>query len=266
MNIYIPSTQRQHKQTTLANLPEEIHKSVIVVVPPDELTNYVNVLKYQHAEVRVVAPDIPSGIGHTRQWCCDQEKLVCIMLDDDLTFADRRRDDPTKFVDASTTNIKLALETMHHRLLTGEYSHIGIAPREGGNRRTEAFSPNTRLLRALGYRTDVMRELGIRFDDMEVMEDFYVSLSLLTAGTKNCNVNWMVQNQNGSGLQGGCSTYRTMEVQARAAGQLAEKFPEFVQVVEKTTSTAWGKGGATRKDVRIQWKKAYQSSQNSSTG
>ena len=59
---------------------------------------------------------------------------------------------------------------------------------------------------------------------------------------------------------GGCSTYRTMELQGAAAEKLAAKHHPFVKVVIKKTKTAWG--GAERKDVIVQWKKAYQSADN----
>jgi hypothetical protein len=65
----------------------------------------------------------------------------------------------------------------------------------------------------------------------------------------------MVQNQAGSNLAGGCSTYRTMESQSKAAHALKERFPEFVNIVQKQTKTAWG--GQAREDVIIQWKAAY---------
>ena len=248
MNIYIPSSGRPLKQTTIDSLPPTILHLVTLVVPPDELEAH----KHLGRELTVVAPDIPKGIGPARQWCCDQEPTKCLMLDDDLVFATRREDEPTKFRDATDLEVIQALGELGRALNT--YSHVGMATREGGNRMTEPWDYNTRLLRILAYRTDIMRELGIRFDTIPVMEDFYVSLSLLTAGTQNAKLNWMVQNQGGSNTDGGCSQYRTPEVQASAAHILHERFPKFVKVVEKTTKTAWG--GGTRTDVTVYWKKA----------
>ena len=73
-----------------------------------------------------------------------------------------------------------------------------------------------------------------------------------------CNVclNEWVHNQGGSGSAGGCSTYRTPEIQAEAAHKLHEHHRPFVKVVKKTTKTAWG--GGERTDVIVQWKKAYK--------
>jgi hypothetical protein len=137
------------------------------------------------------------------------------------------------------------------------HPHVGVATREGANIDTSLWKFNTRLLRILAYDAAVLRQLGIRFDRLEVMEDFDVALQLLRAGQSNACINWITHNQKSSNAPGGCSTYRTMEVQARAAHGLKALHPNFVKVVEKETKTAWN--GQVRTDVIIYWKKAYQS-------
>ena len=177
------------------------------------------------------------------------------MLDDDCVFATRREDDPTKFRDASDQEIEALFVNIYE--LLEQYAAVGVSTREGGNRDTAPYAVNTRILRILAYRTDILRKEDIRFDRIPVMEDFHVGLSLLTKGYENYKFNHMVHNQGGSNTAGGCSVYRTLEVQRTASYILAGKFPDFVSVVEKETKTAWG--GQVRTDVRIQWKKALQS-------
>jgi hypothetical protein len=92
------------------------------------------------------------------------------------------------------------------------------------------------------------------------MEDFDVTLNLMRQGHGNIVLNHMVHDQHGSNLAGGCSQYRDNIVQRAGAIGLKKLHDRFVSVVEKTTKTAWG--GATRTDVRIQWKKAYESAFN----
>jgi hypothetical protein len=87
------------------------------------------------------------------------------------------------------------------------------------------------------------------------MEDFDVTLQLLRLGYANIVLAQWVHNQRGSGASGGCSTYRTMDMQAKAAKGLAKLHAPFVNVVYKQTSHAWG--GQARQDVVIAWKKAY---------
>jgi hypothetical protein len=92
-----------------------------------------------------------------------------------------------------------------------------------------------------------------------MMEDYHVTLSLFERGEKNVVITDAAWDQcKGSGAPGGFSHYRTQETQAAAAEKLAELHPKTVKVVEKTPKTGSGGFAGTRKDVRVQWKKAYQ--------
>lgn len=251
MEIYIP-TRARYQQDTWKSLPEEIRKKVIFVTPwsDDHIRSTKDIML-----VRRTPPEI-SGIGPTRQWIIDQAKdKKIVMLDDDLVFATRRDDEPTKFRESSNADIIRLFQSIE--LTLDAYPSVGVATREGGNRDTGNFVFNTRLLRILAYRVDVLKKEEIRFDRLEFMEDFDVTLQLLRRGHPNCKINWIVHNQRSSNAPGGCSTYRTLEKQAAAARGLKELHPEFVTVVTKQTKTAWN--GNERTDVIIGWKKAYNS-------
>jgi hypothetical protein len=239
MEVVIPSSGRANKQITRRYFPD-----AHIIVPENEVVDY-------SIHANVVGVPV-KGIGATRQWIIENYGPKVLMLDDDLTFFARRLDDRTKFRDLVPGDLQSMLNYVEYML--DEHPHVSIATREGGNRNIDEFQFHTRTLRALAYHTPTLHKHGVRFDRMPVMEDFDVSLQLLTKGHGNCVINMWVQNQHGSQTEGGCSQYRTMEVQAKAAEALAEEWPEYVTVVEKTTKTAWG--GGTRKDVRIQWKKA----------
>ena len=253
MLIAIPSKARATRQITLRGLPEKIRADTHLVVDFDERSSYQGA----HHKVLTLSPDI-KGIGGTRQalvdYCHARGESKLLMLDDDLTFAIRRTDEPTKFSTPTDGDIEAVIEDVEFQL--DSYAHVAIAPREGGNRRIDDYVSNNRALRALAFRVDKLKEYDIKFTDMEVMEDFYVQLSLLLRGEPHQSINWMVQNQGGSNSEGGCSTYRTPEVQARAAEALHAKFTDFVRVVDKETKTAWG--GGTRKDVVVSWKASYE--------
>jgi hypothetical protein len=253
MEIYIPTLNRVY-QETWANLPKEIQSKVHLVISPGvhatqyKYDGYVNVLRCPH-----------NGIGPTRQWIIDNAKSdKIVMLDDDLVFAKRREDEPTKFREASLADVSLLFDSISSYL--DQFAHVGVSTREGGNRDTSDTVLNTRLLRILAYRTDVLRKQAIRFDRLEFMEDFDVTLQLLRAGYPNIRINWIVHNQRSSNAPGGCSTYRTLEKQAQAARGLAKLHSEFVDTVVKKTKTAWN--GQERTDVRIQWKSAFDSCPN----
>jgi len=255
MHMYIPSRGREGNVLTVENLPASLRYLCSLVVHESEYDDYHR----EYGECVDVLPVSVEGIGPVRQYCVERARRHdgkrVLMLDDDLRFATRRDDEPTKFRDSTDNEIVRGLQQLWD--LLNQYSHVGMATREGGNRNVARMEYNTRLLRVLGYRVDWMEIEDIRFDQIPVMEDFYVSLKFLSNGYANAKLNWMVQDQAGSQKAGGCSEYRTMEVQAEAAHRLKAHFPDFVTVVEKTTKTAWG--GGTRTDVRIQWKKAYDS-------
>lgn len=257
MLIAIPSIHRWHEQPTLLALPPEVE--VNLFVPETQVAQYRQ--KWESAgNVKVHGqPASIDNIGKARhailEWAYPNAVL---MLDDDLAFFARRTDEPDKFRDCDLNERAKMLHACSNALK--DYAHIAVATREGGNRNTEDYVYNTRGLRVLGYDSKVVLDEEVKFNRIPVMEDFDVALQLLRKGYPNCVLNWMVHNQTGgSNATGGCSTYRTLELQAKAAHRLKELHPDFVTVVEKTTKTAWG--GATRTDVRIQWKKAYESSQ-----
>lgn len=250
MNIIIPSSGRAHKQTTLSSLPASLLPRTTIVIPEGEMPQYWS----QSARVRVDECPV-KGIGATRQWITENYGPKVVMLDDDLVFATRRDDDPSKFNDATDSEIEYLFQDIEESL--DFYAHAGVSTREGGNRVHHGYLHTGRMLRILAYFTPVMLREGISFTRLPVMEDFDVTLSLLRKGYDNIIHNYMVHNQNGSDLSGGCSQYRTRDVQAAAAYALKRHHPQFVSVVEKETKTAWG--GGVRTDVRIQWKQALQS-------
>jgi hypothetical protein len=116
-------------------------------------------------------------------------------------------------------------------------------------------------LRALAYDVNVLREKGVRFDRLEVMEDFDVTLQLLRLGYKNANLARWCNEQVNSNEAGGCSIYRTMTLQSKCAQKLARLHPAFVKLTQRQTKTSWG--GQPRHDVIVQWRKAFESSKGS---
>ncbi len=251
MQIYIPSSGRAGEQHTLKQIPTQWMSRTALVVPNSEYTDYCPVAAEAGC---TVIPCPHKGIGPTRQFIIAAAyPEPVLMLDDDLTFFRRRVDDPTKFEDAFGSDILQMLDSIENHLK--DYPLVGVCAREGGNRYPNQFYYNGRLLRVLGYDTITLSKHDIDFRTLPVMEDFYVALSLLTRGYENLMLSNWCHNQRGSNESGGCSQYRTMEMQADAANMLKQYFPKFVTVVKKQTKTAWG--GQERTDVRIQWKRAY---------
>jgi hypothetical protein len=95
-NIYIPTLGRATAQNTWNRLPDSLRARTVLVVDAAE--------QALHSSYPTVCPPKEiHGIGKVRQWIIDQHDVKqngfgIIMLDDDLRFDIRRKDDPTKFV------------------------------------------------------------------------------------------------------------------------------------------------------------------------
>lgn len=251
--IFIFTYGRSQCQATWRHLPTKLHQHVTLVVQHRERHLYAGYpILVLPSEIQTLPP--------ARQWIVDTYKRSwpkkCIMMDDDLRFDVRRKDDAIKFVPAKPDDIEHMFAAVVRALDT--YAHVGVCSREGGNRET-TDQICARMCRILAYDVRILRKNKIRMDRTVAKEDFDTTLQLLRLGYPNIVLAAWVHGQGGSNMRGGCSTYRTIELQNAESQLLARLHPEFVKTVQKTTKTAWG--GATRTDVIVQWKRAYESSQ-----
>jgi hypothetical protein len=273
MHIFIPSTHRakEVRNGTFKNIRDARYAGnpspypVWYVVPGDQVREYADELeKNVPGFANVIACD-EKGIAKTRhwigQWCVKNDITKFLMLDDDLNFIRRKEYDTTKLVQCDNDDLGLMLHYVESML--DVHAHVGISTRQGNNNLAvgipdDAIEINTRTLRALAYRTDPF--MSMQHGRVEVMEDFDVNLQLLEHGYSNCVLAHWAQDQKMTNAPGGCSTYRTQEVQTASAHKLKELHPGFVETRIKQNKTG-GEFG-TRTEVTIYWKKAYQSGVN----
>lgn len=250
MGIYIPSSGRENKQITIANLPKEILPITRIAVPEEEVDNYK---KYNKNVVIWGCPK--KGVSATRQFIMEYATHnYVLMIDDDMSF--QRRVDG-KIVPCTEEDFIDLLETLYYWLHNLKYVHVGISQRAGNNHIKEAFVDIARMNNTYAYDKDVFLKTGVRFDRLQVMEDFDVTLSLLEKGHPNRVTYEFCWSQTKSGAAGGCSTYRTFEVQRDAAKALAKLHGNVVRIVNKTAKVKWESIGLKRCDVNISWKEAY---------
>ncbi len=250
MKIYIPSLHRMDQRTWEA-IPRIWRKNTYVICPYEDSKK----LKKKYPEMQIILqPMTVQGIAQVRQHIlniCSKEKLV--MMDDDLRFSTRITD-TTKLRQSKIHDINEMLVNIEDQL--NNYIHLAVSAREGNNRVEELITEIGRPLRVLAYNTPKLPS-GVFFERIRVMEDFDMTLQLLRKGFKNAILwQWAHDQVGGSQAPGGCSTYRNEQTQTVAAFQLAEYHPGFVKVVEKE---GW-RGMVKRTDVKIAWKKAYDSS------
>lgn len=261
MRIYIPTYGRSFKQVTLSNLPPALQFFTTLVVQERESHLY-DFVKNTSVKITILPPTIKT-IGPTRDWIIQHHLKLhkkdpkIVMLDDDIKFDTRRKDDPGKFLTATPAEILLLFETLAKTLSAA--THAGVLAREGGNRVRKPYIFSTRMMRVLAYNLDLFPK-NVSFSRVPLMEDFDVTLQLLRLRHSNVVLCDWVQGQGSSNAPGGCSSYRTLKLQERSANMLRKLHPKFVKVVKKKTKGAWN--GQERTDVMVQWKKAYESNRS----
>lgn len=269
MRIFIPTLNRgPERQYTLRELGAKLIKkySATLVCPPAEVKLLQGHPALLGAQVRGCSA---KGIAATRQSildCSDDPHIL--MLDDDLSaWAWRAEADkhsyelPIAYRKATAAQMAEGLKEVER--LIKRYGHGSIGHRLFANAR-EALDFNTRQLRALAYDRDLLKREKVKFR-IPVMEDFDVQLQLMKRGHECFQYNALVQEQRSSNEDGGCSTYRTEEVQRKAAERLAELHPDCVTVVQKQqkgNGSMWG----TRTDVKVNWRRAVRAGKEYKNG
>ena len=251
--IFIPTRGRLNKQTTWESIGPEARESAVLVCPQEEVQAHINNGRYclNRGEIK--------GINNVRQFIVDhaveQEYDKIIILDDDLIFGRRAHDDAPNLRKTEQGEMHELWERMEW--LLNNFTHVGLSPRQMNDKHyPNRVKYGMRQNAVHAIRPHVLQQLGIRYDAMELMEDYYVTLSLFQKGHGNAViVDWTWDQRGASGAAGGCSTYRNAELQERASRALEQAFPLYVKALQKETKTGW-EGMKTRWDVRVQWRKA----------
>jgi hypothetical protein len=254
MKIIIPTKGRVSQQTTLANLPKELHPQVVIVAPSTEFyyhqKNWPNVTVVQQTDDRW-------DIATKRQWIVEssqEEKIV--MLDDDLRFAVRRTDDPGKFVKATLLDVSKAFTELE-ALLSEDFPHAGFSARGGGINdaaKRGGWQMGKRMMYVLGYHLPTVRKHAI-FGRIKTHEDMDICLQLLSKGFPNLvNFSFVVDQKFGSA--GGCTSERTVEKNNADVELLAQLHPKYVRITEKAYTSS-----TPRKEVVCAWQRCLQEGQ-----
>jgi len=262
MRIFIPTINRANAQTTLNELPPSIVKKTTLVTSADQ---YIELKShYPNVSIRIVPREI-KGIAFTRQNIlerCDDRYLI--MLDDDMKFY--MFNEERRMVRSTPIQIVSMFRRLERWLKSG-IVHCSITPRFLNWDFKGEYLENTRLMHVLGYDKKVVMSSGCSFikgvspaNWRFSMDDFHMTLQLLRAGHKNRLCTMSCSDPSPSHHPGGASVYRTPHSQNASAHFLQKMHPGFAKAVERKTKTGW-EGMSIRLDARIQWRKAYQSSQ-----
>lgn len=262
LEIIIPTLGRCDNQITLSSLPDKWKKKTTLVVQEHEYDYMLS--KYGSICSVWKLPPGTKGIAWTRKHIADNWKSKNIfVMDDDLKFV-QLKPSGEKFVGSNPTEEEFdfvmseVLRHMSEGIVHGGFTVNNTPPVD------TPYNYNSRIWTNVFYSKDFpVDQINFGTDYVLMPEDFYVNLQLLTKGYKNVLFNHFRVSPSATNAKGGCAEFRTIENHNRGQEILAELFPQFVTVTSKVQSTGpWA--GKEKKALSVQWKKAFDSSQQSS--
>jgi len=263
VTICIPTYKRE-KQITYESLCDELKEITYLVVSSEDKLKIEK--RYPKAKFLLsYSQEQGLGLGKTREWIMDTvDSKYIIMFDDNMMFYKRVSDNDWHLKYADNLDIFDGNQTLQMvdymvQLAKKEnYFGIGLSSRQGNNNVTGDYTENSRMFASFLLNREIFMKESIKFGDIKIMEDFGAFLKLLTRGYKNAVVYKYCFGKPSASMPGGCSAYRNFDTQKEACYILKDLFPEFVSIVKKKTKN-WGDELNFRYDVRISWKKAYDS-------
>jgi hypothetical protein len=261
ITVYIPTRGRigLSTQITLREIRDLTRGQItpVLLCPPNEVDQH---LRY-YPRVLACPAD---NINKTHEWLLlnansghpDLNTRGVVTLDDDMYFS--RRVNPNEATPLErVTDLMPMFDWISDRLDNG-YAHGGISARQGNNHIPRSTVDCIRVNNAHFFDSSVFQGEEIRLPQAPVMHDFYFSLKLLTLGYPNTVAYHHCWSQRGSGTKGGCSIYRTQELQRTWCETLHREFPDFVKIVTKKALSGGSVFSGERIDVNIQWLKAWE--------
>lgn len=275
MNLYIMTRGRIGAQRTYDSIPYSWRDKTYLVVPEDEVGLHYTIGGDDDLGKQIPTIGVPPEVDNyskKMKWIIedgmgDGEELCCI-LDDDLIFS--RQVAKGLMPDGKT--VKMGLQTLQgaetERLLTlfgymeallEDTALVGVHPRQMGHVQKPPYVENGKVIciqginrRMVGVIPDIAR--------FPILADVVLNATLLERGMGNKIITTAFHDWGSCNAPGGCSIYRTPEMQAEACYWLEERFGPYIKAVEKEAKDGWL--GGKRVDFRGQWKALYKAGAN----
>jgi len=261
MILYIMSRGRAGKVNTLKWIPKEWRERTAIICSRGEKN------EYQSCNPLVVveqAPDWVTNYSQKVQWILDgcpnaagrtdlNDKAV--ILDDDLVFSAKSDPDrPNSLISITDPSQMVGnFEFIEENLNT--FPLVGVHPRQMGQNAKWPFVTNGRIICIQGINRSLIGK--VKVDQYPILADVVLSCTLLARGQPNAILTSFFQDHGPCQAPGGCSIYRTPDMQRAAVDYLAARFPGYVKSVERRPKVAkWM--GEVRYDYTCQWKQLYR--------
>ncbi|NIU83378.1 MAG: hypothetical protein GWN64_07825, partial [Candidatus Thorarchaeota archaeon] len=178
------------------------------------------------------------------------------IADDDIKL-DVRRDDNNRLFRPMTSEEGVHFLSDHMAICGKRYPLVHPVLRMHADKRKYMYEKNCPALRFVCYHVPTFVKEGVDIAGLGTafMSDRYAQLFMLSRGYNSIGLAQYCVDDTGTNAKGGCSEYRTPELQSEAAKRLAGAFPDNVSLRVKQGTGAWKD---KRLDVTIQWKKFLQ--------
>lgn len=221
---------------------QKAYPSAKIIEATENITNYSQ--KFQW-----ILDGLPITYETKFNYADKNEKAV--IIDDDLVFSSK--------VDGKLISIKdpELLGPMWQQIedMLDEFALVGVHPRQMGQDAKQPHVINGRIICLQGVNR---AKIGhVKVDQFPILADVILNCTLLARGQANAILTTFFQDHGPCQAPGGCSVYRTPEMQRSAVEYLAGRFPDYVQVVHKVNKAANWLGDEGRYDYRCQWKRLY---------
>lgn len=271
--IVIPSSGRAGQLDTYKQLLGNVDCEVVLCVHEKEVENYkIGADRVHKGSQLTLIPDILSHRCQKLPQIRDEimrqmsNYETVIMIDDDFRFF--KRGEERKLHQAKPEDMQGMIDTVLDELSPYNVGMTGVSMR-GGNNRYPDVEPNYRINGFLAVKTAVYRVMEshrVKFAEFDLAEDFWYCINLLNHCYELRTIFSYAYDQPQSGAAGGCSKYRTSEMQERVSREIHNRFPKYVRVTEKKLKHGWGDIGKFRYDLTIQWKKILTDAQERAKG
>lgn len=248
MHLLIMTRGRVGKQRTLQSIPSRWIDKTLLVAPMEEL--------HQHRHPTIGVPEWVDNYSKKFQYIIDGRAVdtnKVVILDDDLIFSKRVGDKLLKVQDKEELNDMFD----YMEELLDATALVGVHPRQMGHHAPLPHKENGKVICIQGVNRQLCDPMP-RVDQFPILADVILNCSLLSRGIGNKLITTFVQDWGSCQAPGGCSLYRTPEMQKEAVEYVANRFAPFAKAVHRKAKQENWLGEDGRVDLRIQWKRMYE--------
>jgi hypothetical protein len=242
--IYIPTRGRPDRQP-LADMLTRFDIDFTLVCSKDDPTLSEYLARWPKCIWKVTA----DGITAKRQkiLACDDIDDRFVMMDDDLRFYQRDPDGKRFHIVEHAFQMRMLLRAIDENLM--EAAHVGLSDKYMAQMKPRGLVRRGRYNQVLGYNRALFPDPMPRFRTITNQEhDMHLQLAaaglapvILTEWSKDATYY----------AKGGCSLWRTPEVEKQGFEQLRDNFPDLVTIVPHPKNIS---GLA----IRVKWAKAVK--------